>query len=198
MKRIIIALTIIILIFSACKHKTMPKPMAYFRISFPAHKYQTYNTDTCPYTFEYPVYSNISLAKDIEYHRCWININFPQYKAHIHITLRKVDNNLDSLLEDSHTLVYKHVVKADAIEAKDYINDSLHVFATMFNIEGNAASPLEFRITDSTHYFIHGSLYFRVRPNADSLAPAVDFIKIDVKHLIETFKWKYLHTNACF
>ena len=198
MKTKIFLLIIAVFLAFSCKRKVNPKPLAYFRMSFPEHEYQTYNTDTCPYTFEYPVYSNITMANDIEYHPCWIDINFPQYKAHIHITLRKIDNNLDSLLEDSHTLVYKHVIKADAIEARDYADDSLHVFATIFDIEGNAASPLQFRITDSTKFFVHGSLYFRVRPNSDSLAPAVDFAKKDVIHLIETWKWKNIGTDACF
>ena len=109
-----------------------------------------------------------------------------------------LDKNLDSLLNDSHTLVYKHVIKADAINARDFVNDSLKVYATLYEIEGNAASPMQFHITDSTHYYIHGSLYFRVRPNADSLAPAIDFLKNDVMHFIESFEWKYLNTDACF
>ncbi len=188
----------LIFIFNACRKNNLPKPMAYFRISFPEHEYQTYNTDTCPFIFEYPVYGKISRAEDIEYHPCWLNIDFPQYKAHIHLTLRKVDNNLDSLLNDSHTLVYKHAIKADAITARDFVNDSLHVYATFYDIEGNAASPMQFHITDSTHYYIHGSFYFKVHPNADSLAPAIDFFKRDVKHLVETFQWKYLNTDACF
>ena len=189
---------LLIFIFNACRKNNLPKPMAYFRISFPEHEYQTYNTDTCPFIFEYPVYGKISRAEDIEYHPCWLNIDFPKYKAHIHLTLRKVDNNLDSLLNDSHTLVYKHAIKADAITARDFVNDSLHVYATFYDIEGNAASPMQFHITDSTHYYIHGSFYFKVHPNADSLAPAIDFFKRDVKHLVETFQWKYLNTDACF
>ncbi len=185
-------------VFSACKRKPLPKPIAYFRTTFPKHQYQKYDTDTCPMIFEYPIYATISRAIDIEYHPCWININFNRFKAHIHLTLRKVDNNLDSLFNDSHTLVYKHAIKADAIEAKDFENDSLRVYATMYTISGNAASPLEFHITDSTTYYIHGSLYFRVRTNIDSLTPSIKFVTKDVKHFIETFHWKYLKTNACF
>jgi len=196
-KGIIIFLVISAFVFS-CKKTPMPKPMAYFRITLPEHEYQRYETDTCPYMFDYPTYASISLAKDIEYHPCWLNIDFPQFKAHLHLTLRKVNQNLDSLLNDSHTLVYKHVIKADAINARDFVNDSLKVYATLYEIEGNAASPMQFHITDSTHYYIHGSLYFRVRPNADSLAPAIDFLKNDVMHFIGSFEWKYLNTDACF
>jgi hypothetical protein len=33
-------------------------------------------------------------------------------------------------------------------------------------------------------------LYFNTRPKPDSLAPAVDYIKKDMKHLLDTFEWK--------
>lgn len=198
MKKVIILFLIIIAFSFACKKNTLPRPFGYFRITFPEHKYQTYESDTCPYIFEYPVYAKISNAEDIEYHPCWLNVDFPQFKAHLHLTLRKVDGNLDSLLNDSHTLVYKHAIKADAINARDFVNDSLKVYATFYEIQGNAASPMQFHITDSTHYYIHGSFYFRVKPNADSLAPAIDFLKKDVRHFIETFQWKNLNTDACF
>lgn len=190
MKKTIILLAFIAVVISACKNAPIPKPDVYFRLSFPKHEYQTYLKETCPYTFEYPTYSKMSIDDNFGYQPCWINIDMEQYKAHIHITLKEINNNLDSLLDDSHTLVYKHTVKADAIGAKDYFDDSLHVYATIFNIEGNAASPLQFHITDSVNYFFRGSLYFRVAPNSDSLAPAIEFVKEDVIHLIETFKWK--------
>ena len=191
MKKIFLYLILAsIVVLSSCKDIVTPKPDVYFRLSFPEHEYQRYSSDDCPYSFDYPVYSKISIDDDFGYHPCWINVDMNQYKAHIHITLKIIDNNLDSLFDDSHTLVYKHTVKAEAIEAKDYFNDSLRVYATIFNIEGNAASPLQFHITDSVNYFFRASLYFNVAPNSDSLAPAIDFVKQDVIHLIESFEWE--------
>jgi gliding motility-associated lipoprotein GldD len=199
MKRILFLLVLLSIIYSSCgKKKIVPKPEAYFRVTFPKHEYQKYDTDTCPFTFEYPVYADISRADDIEYHPCWLNVNFNGFNAHLHLTLREVSNNLDSLLNDSHTLVYKHTIKADAIEARDFVNDSLKIFATIYYIEGGAASPVQFHITDSTKYYLHGSLYFNLRTNADSLAPSVDFIDEDVRHFIETFQWKNINSNECF
>lgn len=198
MKKIILFLVLIVIAFGACKKNPLPKPVAYFRITFPNHQYQKYNSDTCPMVFEYPIYTKIDRAIDIEYHPCWINIDYNLQKAHIHLTLRKIDNNLDSLLNDSHTLIYKHAIKADAIEAKDFVNDSLKVYATLYSISGNAASPQQFHITDSVHYYVHGSVYFKVRTNIDSLAPSIKFVTDDVTHFIETFEWKNLHTDACF
>jgi gliding motility-associated lipoprotein GldD len=190
MKKILFLLAFVTVIISACEDAPIPKPDVYFRLSFPDHEYQTYSTETCPYIFEFPVYSDVNIDDDFGYQPCWLNIDMSQYKAHIHITLKEINNNLDSLIDDSYTLVNKHIVKADAIGAKDYFDDSLHVYATIFNIDGNAASPLQFHITDSVNYFFRGSLYFNVAPNSDSLAPAIEFVKEDVIHLIETFEWK--------
>ena len=60
----------------------------------------------------------------------------------------------------------------------------------MYEIKGNAASPFQFFATDSTKHFLRGSMYFNVYPNKDSLAPVFDFVQSDIKHLIETIKWK--------
>lgn len=190
MKNYFSIIAIFLLSITACEQSPNPRPDAYFRLSFPEHEYQIYNSENCPYTFEYPTYSEALVDNDFDSKPCWLNIVMPQYKAKIHITLKKIHNNLDSLLDDSHTLVYKHTVKADAIDRKDYIDDSLNVYATIFNIAGNAASPMQFHITDSTNYFFRGSLYFFVAPNSDSLTPAVNFLKEDIVHLIETFEWK--------
>ena len=146
----------------------------YFRLSFPKAEYQVYETDTCPYIFEYSKYAHITPSDDYKNPACWYNINYDGFNGHIYLTLRQIDNNLDSLLDDSHTLVYKHVIKADAINSQEYVNDSLKVYATIFYIEGNAASPLQFQIMDSTHFFVRGSVYFDVEPNSDSLAPAIE------------------------
>jgi len=190
MRNIILFFSLISILTIACKESPNPKPEVYFRISFPEHEYQKYNCNDCPYTFDYPIYANITPANDADGGPCWININFRQYKAHFYLTLRDVENNLDSLLDDSHTLVYKHVIKADAITAQDFVNDSLKIYATMFIIDGNAASPLQFHITDSVRYFLRGSVYFDVPPNSDSLAPAIGFVTEDAMHLVESFEWK--------
>jgi gliding motility-associated lipoprotein GldD len=60
----------------------------------------------------------------------------------------------------------------------------------MYEITGNAASQIQFHVTDSTKNFIKGSLYFYVKPNYDSVLPAVSYIKEDVLRLIETLEWK--------
>jgi len=51
-------------------------------------------------------------------------------------------------------------------------------------------SQFQFTMTDSTKNFLRGALYFNVRVQNDSLAPAIDFMKKETLHLINTLQWK--------
>lgn len=179
------------MLFFACEERTIvtPKPKGYFRIDLPKHEYKQSEIE-CPFVFEYPLYAKIVLDNDANAEPCWFNIEFPKYNATIHLSYKHVDNNITQYLEDSRTLVYKHSVKADAIDEKLYMDSVNNVFGTFYDIKGNAASSLQFYLTDSVHHFVRGALYFNNVPNKDSLAPVIEFVRQDMQHLIENFKWK--------
>jgi gliding motility-associated lipoprotein GldD len=84
----------------------------------------------------------------------------------------------------------KHQVKATGLEETVVLRDSAKVYGLLFDIAGNTASSLQFYLTDSTHHFLRGALYFNAKPNIDSLKIVVDFIREDVLHLINTTRWK--------
>lgn len=181
-----------LLFFSSCDSDEdilLPKPRGYFRIDFPEKKYLTYNSD-CPFTFETPTYSLVHPDVEKNSEPCWLNIDFPRFKGRIHISYKPVNNNLRTYLEDSRSLAAKHQLKASAISEMVIKNDSAKVYGLIYDIEGNAASSLQFYLTDSTNNFLRGALYFIAPPNSDSLAPVVEFIRKDVFNLINTFKWK--------
>jgi len=90
---------------------------------------------------------------------------------------------------ESEKLVYKHAVKAEEITTKNFENYDKRVFGSMQEISGSAASQIQFHLTDSTHNFIKGALYFYAKPNYDSILPAVAYIKKDILRLIETLQW---------
>ena len=166
-----------------------PKPSGYFRISFPEKKYKLYDT-LCPFTFEYPVYANVIPDKDRTAEPCWLNIDFLQLNGRIHFSYKPVNNNLNVYLNDAYELVSKHQVKASGINEMLIRNDTAKVYGTAYSIKGNAASALQFYITDSTKHFVRGALYFNTASNGDSLAPVVDFITQDVHHFLNSFRWK--------
>jgi gliding motility-associated lipoprotein GldD len=92
-------------------------------------------------------------------------------------------------MEDTRALAYKHSQKADAIKEKVFMNPTNNVYGLIYKIEGNAASPMQFFLTDSTSHFLRGALYIREVPNIDSLKPVIDFLEADVVRLIETTTW---------
>lgn len=186
---LIIVSVVSIFAFCNCKKNYTPKPRAYFRIDLPEKQYQKYESD-CPYTFQYPVYATINSDKSNPAEKCWANIDFKNIGGRIHISYKDVNNNIAQILEDSRKLAYKHSIKADAIQEQVFIKPEKKVYGILYEIEGNAASSVQFFLTDSTHHYLRGALYFNVEPNKDSLSPVIQFIKDDIIVLIESFEWR--------
>ncbi len=179
-----------------CNEKYTPKPRGFFRIGFPEKSYDSISSNF-PYRFEIPEYSEVLTDSRNPGKPGWINIEFPENKAEVHISYFKLqtDNNnprkfLAELMEESHELAYKHSIKANAIEEQLYMNSENNVYGTLYRIEGNAASPMQFYLTDSTRHFLRGALYIRATPDIDSLRPVIEFLDRDVIHLIETTQWE--------
>ncbi len=182
---------IMVMLFSACgEEEYYPRPRGYFRIQTPDREYQRLDSNLV-YSFEYPVYAKPENDLITTRQHNWMNIAYPQFKAAVHLSYKKVDNNLSTYIEDSHEFVNKHIPKANAISTRKFLNDSVNVYGLVYEIKGTgAATPLQFYLTDSTRHFVRGALYFDTKPNNDSLAPVIDFLEKDIDHMIETFRWK--------
>jgi gliding motility-associated lipoprotein GldD len=111
-------------------------------------------------------------------------------KATVYLTYKKVNGDLEKLLIDAQKLTYEHVIKANDIAEQPYVNLRHKVFGMFYQVGGNAATNAQFYATDSTRNFLVGSMYFYAKPNFDSILPAADYIKNDMKHIIESLKWK--------
>jgi gliding motility-associated lipoprotein GldD len=179
----ILIFSIISFVFISCNDTVLPKPTAYLSLEYPKKKYKKLSIQR-PYSFDVLKSTTI-----IDEKNNWIKITYPNLKASIDITYRPVQNNLKELLTEAEKLVFKHAVKAEQIIPKDFVNSKKRTFGTLYEITGNAASHLQFHVTDSTDNFIKGSLYFYVKPNYDSILPAVSYIKEDVLRLVETLEW---------
>jgi gliding motility-associated lipoprotein GldD len=189
LKIVFIAFIISILSYS-CTHDYTPKPRGYFRIAFQKKTYHKLDSTALPYRFDVPEYSKVLPDNERITEPYWINVKIPAHKADIHISYKKINNNLAELLLDSHNLAYNHTIKADAINERIYVDPAKKIYGTIYEIDGNAASPLQFYLTDSTRNFLRGALYIREIPNIDSLRPVIDYLKPDVMRLIETTEWK--------
>lgn len=181
---------LIVFLATACSQDYIPKPHGYFRIEFNEKSYHKLDSAALPYNFDIPEYSKAVPDRDRNVEPFWINLKIPAHKAEVHISYKKVEKNLAKLLEDSRTLAYKHTIKADAINERIFVNPQKKVYGTIYMIEGNAASPLQFYLTDSTTNFLRGALYIKEIPNIDSLRPVIDFLTPDIIRLIESTEWK--------
>lgn len=188
--KVIVAMILGTMFMTSCRDSYVPKPHGYFRIDLPEHSYNTFDSIALPYTFDKSDYAIVvpdNKSADGEH---WINISYPQWNCKIHVTYRDIRGIVEQALEDNRKLAYKHTVKADAI-GEEYYDDAEHgLYGALYLIKGNAATPLQFAITDSTANLFRGSVYFWGRPNQDSLAPVVDYIEKDVTKLIESFRFK--------
>jgi gliding motility-associated lipoprotein GldD len=161
------------------------------RIAFPAKEYRSFDS-VCPYRFDIPVYSRMAPDRHKMAETCWMNLEFPAFRATLHLSYKPVAGNVDKFIEDSHDFANKHQIKSTGVDETVVIRDSARVYGLLFDISGNTASSLQFYITDSTQHFLRGALYFNSVPNADSLKMVVDFLREDVLRLIRTASWKPL------
>jgi gliding motility-associated lipoprotein GldD len=183
-----------LLFFASCgdgNHVYAPKPRGFYRIEFPKKEYQEYTAD-CPYTFTYPKYAIIEPDKKAGAKPCWVNMQFPQFKATLHLSYQPVTSKkeFNELVEDARTFAFKHTVKATSIDEGVIHYADKKVYGIYYTIDGNAASSAQFFLTDSTRNYIRGALYFNSEPRLDSIQPVLNFIKQDVAVMIKSFKWK--------
>lgn len=172
------------ILLTSCGEEVLPKPKGYLSLQYPKKEY-TELVVKRPYSFEISKNSDVkNLPKN------WLKIEYPNLKASIDITYRPVKNNLRELLMEAEKLVYEHTIKADQIIGQDYVNPNKKVFGKFVEISGNAASQVQFHVTDSTNHFLKASLFFYSKPNYDSILPAVDYIKKDMITMMETLQWK--------
>ena len=178
-------------LLSACKEDVYtPKPKGYYRIELPQHAYQSFDTNY-PYQFEYSKYAFILPDKSKNSEPYWINMVYPSLNATVFVSYKQADDNIDTMINDSKKFVSEQIKKADDI-IEYYIYDSVnHVYGTSYDILGNqVACPYQFWLTDKDKHFFRAALYFNHTPNNDSLSPVIDYIKTDIVHLMETFRWK--------
>jgi len=177
-------LLIIAVFMISCSGEIVPKPTPYLKLQYPVSSYEKIQT-SCPYNFEVSNLADVTIKNN-----CWMTLKYPQLKATIYITYRKVDNNLEEILKEVEKLTFEHTIKADVINAVPYENFNKKVFGKLYTIEGNVATNIQFRVTDSVKNVLSGALYFHVKPNYDSIVPTIKYLEKDIIHLVETLEWK--------
>jgi len=184
-------LFLLILLITSCTKDYQPKPKGYNRLVLPKQEYQL-SPDSLPYKFEYSKHARLLRDSSWMSERYWVEIYYPELKANVHITYKKLDNKdqfLKELLNDAYNLTSKQQIKASAIDEIIVVTPSGKT-AVIAEIAGEVPSQFQFTMTDSSQNFLRGALYFNTRVQNDSLAPAIDFMKKETLHFINTLEWK--------
>ena len=189
------AILFLLLLNFSCNNEYMPKPKAYHRIVFPEKSYELYSNPGCPFQFEFPGYAKVvwdsTFFNESQKNPCWLNVDFQELNGKIHISYAELaeKEDLAKRIEDAHTLTFKHTKKADFID-ESKISNQYGVKGMLYEVGGDAASSVQFYVSDDSKHFLRGSLYFETSPNIDSMGIVVDFVKVDMLHLLSTFQWK--------
>jgi gliding motility-associated lipoprotein GldD len=190
MKSTLLIISFIFLL--SCQGHFSPKPRGFFRIHLPEKEYVQFDS-IFPFSFEYPVYGAFVPDQRASAEPYWGDLIFPDFKGALHISYKSVKSNEDLVgyFEDARSFAQKHIPKATAISEEVIRDDQRRIFGVLYEIKGaEAASTLQFYVTDSLDHFLRGALYFNVSPNNDSLAPVIDFLEQDIRHMIGTLNWK--------
>lgn len=172
------------LLCTGCKEDVLPKPQAMLRLEYPDAILEPLRTD-CDYGFEYNQLANVDVTDN-----CALTLEYPTMNGTIFITYKKVKNNLETLLLDAEKLSSEHMKKADGFFEHPFVNEENNVYGMFYEVKGNTASQSQFYVTDSINHFITGSLYFKARPNYDSILPAAIYLQNDIRKIMETLHWK--------
>ena len=179
------------LLWAACNQEYQPKPKGYNRLILPSTEYRI-SPDTLPYQFEYSKHARLLRDSSSIRERHWVQIYYPDLKANIHVTYKRIRHNdqlLKEFMNDAYHLTAKHQIKAYSIDEMISKTPSGKT-AVIAEIDGEVPSQFQFTITDSTKNFLRGALYFNTRVQNDSLKPAIEYMKKEVMHLINTVEWK--------
>lgn len=182
-------------LLASCNNDHTPKPKGYFKINYPQKEYIAFNESDYPYSFEYPEYGKVTkdstFFDTIAENPYWINIDFPEFGAKIHLSYKAINSKdqINLLIQDAFKMTSKHSIKATYIDEIPIKQGPLKN-GFIFDVGGNAATGKQFYITDSVRHFMRGALYFDATPNFDSIQPSEAFLYKDMLHLIETLEWK--------
>lgn len=99
-------------------------------------------------------------------------------------------HNIDDLIKDFNDRLIDHTRQQARIQESSYESIEQQKYGQFFEITANAPSNLHYMVTDQKNHFISGLLFFSATPNYDSLYPAVQYIKNDLKQLTESLTWR--------
>ncbi|MFK7811133.1 MAG: gliding motility lipoprotein GldD [Maribacter sp.] len=182
-KRMFTFLGCALILFGCGEEDVLPKPNAMLRLEYqrPA---------SAPVETDYFTFKSNTIAQVDQKNKKSVVIEYPEMKAAIFMTYRSIDDDLNRLMRDAHKLSGEHAAKAEGIHPRVFENSENKVYGAFYEIKGNAASQAQFFVTDSLNHFVTGALYFKTKPNYDSIYPAAKYLQNDMGRIMESLRWK--------
>jgi gliding motility-associated lipoprotein GldD len=182
---------ILLFILGSCGSDYLPKPKGYNRIDLPEREFTTLKNEV-PYSFEHSVHAKVEPDSFNLTEKSWINLNYESLGGKVHLTYLALDTDgkdIKTVVNDAINLTAKHQIKAYGIEESMMVTPKGYT-GVVAELSGEVPTQFQFFVTDSTKNFLRGALYFNTAMKNDSLAPAIEYIKVDMIHLINTLEFK--------
>jgi gliding motility-associated lipoprotein GldD len=160
-----------------------PKAKAKLALNYPKANYKTIKLDNCPYDFKINTLAEVRRKKD-----CNITLIYPNIDLAIDLTYISINNDIKKAVAGVNKIATEHIKRGDGFLQHPFENETN--IGMVIEVKGNVASNAQFYVTDKKKHFLSGSLYFKSRPQIDSLLPAVHYLNNDIKVIMETVKWK--------
>ncbi len=190
MKKLLYLFVVIFIVSCGKNEIILPKPPTYLRLNLPKHSYREFIAP-CGYLFMNSTLFKVKNVYDsLGRITCHKDIDLGILNGTIHLSYIQMNQPLSTYVNYSNNKVDEHKLKATAIIDKQIIRKQNRVFGTFFELHGNVASPFQFYLTDSTERFVSAVVYFNSIPNYDSLKPTLDYLKVDLIKMMNSFKWE--------
>jgi gliding motility-associated lipoprotein GldD len=182
-----LALFIALLVgLAGCREVPIPRPQGFFRIALHDTAFAAQEVG-CGLRLDRSTSAGAISRLESPADSCWFDLVYPAYDARIHCTYAQTDE-LNRRVDDAFRLAYEHEVRADAIGTRRFSRPDGSTGVT-FHLAGDAASSLQFVLTDGKDKFLRGALYFNRTANGDSTQPVTQRIAYDVQRLMESVHW---------
>lgn len=174
-----------LIVFSCNNHVNLPKQKAYFAPEFEIPTYKKISLD-CNYSFNINSQASINNIKNCNYEIYYKNLN-----AKIFINQIVLSNSIETVLNTFNQKINENLRLSDQIIQSNYVNIDKKIYSKLYSFVGNSPSNIQFYVTNQTDKFLTGSLFFETEPNYDSLFPYIDYIRNDIKKMVDSFRWIY-------
>ena len=167
----------------------LPRPYGYPRMELPkSYGYARFAGKDCAFSLAYPDFGEIARYREDS---CWVDIYFPPFDATWHVTYRDIrkGKGRDFSQEEYRSLVFKHSKKASNILTSPirFPNG----YGDFYEVYGNVGTPSQVFFSDSLdQHLVMASFYYNQTLQNDSLRPATNFLKKELKKMAESISWK--------